>query len=81
MSVSIGEQKFLTFNVGHAVHDVDWNRIDVSCFFVRVYWVTKGIASVSIAGNEHVLHPNHQYLISPFAIHLATMLEILCHEY
>lgn len=69
MTVSIDDLKFLTLNVGHAVHDADWNWTDVSSPFARIYLVTDGGAAVSFAGCEHELQPHHLYLIPPFVKH------------
>ncbi len=74
MSISIDDLKFLTLNVGHAIHDADWNWTDVSSPFARIYLVTEGTAIVNIAGNKYELQPHHLYLIPPFVKH-----DDICH--
>lgn len=69
MNISIDDLKFITLNVGHAVHNADWNWTDVSSPFARIYLVTDGTASLNIDGTEHELHPRHMYLIPPFVKH------------
>ena len=44
----------LMLNVGHAMHNADWNFKDVSSPFTRLYYVTEGNAELILpSGTPH----------------------------
>lgn len=59
----------LMLNVGHAVHNADWNFEKVNSPFTRIYYVTKGEAKVMIDGIEYCLTPGNMYMIPAFTEH------------
>lgn len=59
----------LMLNVGYAVHDADWNFTGVNSPFTRIYYVTKGMARLTINGTTHRLTPDHMYIIPAFTQH------------
>lgn len=59
----------LMLNVGHAVHDADWNFEKVNSPFTRIYYVTKGNAGLRIGDTLHSLTPGNMYMIPAFTEH------------
>ena len=59
----------LMLNVGHALHEADWNFKDIESPFTRIYYVTEGSATVSIGGRIHTLTPGNMYIIPAFTRH------------
>lgn len=59
----------LMLNVGHAVHEADWNFKDISSPFTRIYYVTEGQATVSVGDQQHLLTPGNMYIIPAFTRH------------
>jgi AraC-like DNA-binding protein len=56
-------------NVGYAAHNADWNYQRVRSPFARIYYVTKGAASVKLDSGTYWLRPDHLYLLPPFTSH------------
>lgn len=71
----------LMLNVGHAVHDADWNFKDISSPFTRIYYVTEGHATVSADGKTHTLTPGNMYMIPAFTRHTDACDCRFCHYY
>lgn len=69
MNYPIDNMNFIVLNVGHAVHDNDWNWNDVRSPFTRLYYVTDGEAKVKIHSTVYDLKPGHMYLIPSFVLH------------
>ncbi len=75
------KSNLLMLNVGHAVHEADWNFKDITSPFTRIYYVTEGTATVTISGNEHLLTPGHMYIIPAFTCHSDACDCRFCHYY
>ncbi len=71
----------LMLNVGHATHNADWNFKDIVSPFTRIYYVTEGVASVTIEGVEHQLTPGNMYIIPAFTRHSDSCNGIFRHFY
>ncbi|MDE5880114.1 MAG: AraC family transcriptional regulator [Muribaculaceae bacterium] len=71
----------LMLNVGHAVHEADWNFKDISSPFTRIYYVTEGTATVTIGGVSRPLTPGHMYIIPAFTRHTDACDGRFCHYY
>lgn len=68
----VKEKEFLNFtllNIGHAIHNADWNWSKVSSPFTRLYWVEDGAAKIVLPSGIYDLTPNHLYLIPSFTLH------------
>ena len=61
--------QLVLLNAGWAKDDDRWNFGPICSTFMRIYWVTKGSASVTINGQVHPLTEGHFYLIPPLATH------------
>lgn len=59
----------LMLNVGHAIHDADWNFENVNSPFSRIYFVTEGEGKVRIDDTVHSLNPGNMYIIPAFTEH------------
>ena len=75
------KSNMLMLNVGHAVHEADWNFKDISSPFTRIYYVTEGYATVSIGNQEHTLTPGNMYIIPAFTRHSDSCDCRFCHYY
>lgn len=71
----------LMLNVGHALHDADWNFKDIESPFTRIYYVTEGQATVSIGECSYVLSPGNMYIIPAFTRHTDACEGRFCHYY
>ncbi|MCW3805853.1 helix-turn-helix transcriptional regulator [Plebeiibacterium marinum] len=60
---------FILLNIGFATHNGDWNYTNVISPFARLYLVTGGKAMVTINEKQHILKPDHIYLIPPYTVH------------
>lgn len=60
---------FILLNGGFAQHHGDWNFLNVKSPFARIYYVTKGQATVQIGQQTHVLRPGNLYLLPAFTEH------------
>ncbi|WP_321426591.1 AraC family transcriptional regulator [uncultured Bacteroides sp.] len=60
---------FTLLNIGHAVHNADWNWSNVSSPFTRLYWVEGGSAKIVLPEGTYNLTPGHLYLIPSFTLH------------
>lgn len=60
---------FLILNIGHALHDSDWNFHNIISPFTRIYYVTKGEGYVSIGEQTFRLRPGYMYMIPAFTEH------------
>ena len=49
----------LLLNIGYAIHHSDWNWTEVNSPFFRIYYVTKGMAEVTLP------RPNHNTFSPP----------------
>ena len=59
----------LLLNAGLAEHHADWNYSKIQSPFTRIYYVTKGTATVKLESVEYNLKANHHYLIPSFTTH------------
>ena len=59
-------QSLILLHAGWAKDDERWNYAPTCSIFMRIYWVTKGCASVTMNGREYALTEGHFYLIPPF---------------
>lgn len=59
----------LMLNVGHALHEADWNFNDIESPFTRIYYVTEGTAAVTVGDLTHTLTPGNMYIIPAFTRH------------
>ncbi|MDE6553259.1 MAG: AraC family transcriptional regulator [Muribaculaceae bacterium] len=75
------KSNLLMLNVGHAVHEADWNFKDIVSPFTRIYYVTEGTAAVKADGEEHLLRPGHMYIIPAFTRHSDSCEGRFCHYY
>ena len=75
------KSNLLMLNVGHAVHEADWNFKDIVSPFTRIYYVTEGTAAVTSDGEEHLLRPGHMYIIPAFTRHSDSCGGRFCHYY
>ena len=75
------KSKVLMLNVGHAVHEADWNFKDISSPFTRIYYVTEGTATVTISNHTHTLSPGNMYIIPAFTRHTDACDSHFCHYY
>lgn len=71
----------LMLNVGHAVHEGDWNFKDITSPFTRIYYVTEGNATVTIGDCVHSLSPGNMYIIPAFTRHTDACDRRFCHYY
>ena len=53
----------LLLNIGYAIHHSDWNWTEVNSPFFRIYYVTKGMAEVTLPDRTITLSPHHLYII------------------
>ena len=56
-------------HAGWAKDDERWNFGPICSNFMRLYWVTRGSATVNIADREYTLKEGHFYLIPPLTTH------------
>ena len=75
------KSQLLMLNVGHAVHESDWNFKDIVSPFTRIYYVTEGSATVTIADETHLLSPGNMYIIPAFTRHSDACDCRFCHYY
>lgn len=75
------KSNLLMLNVGHAVHESDWNFQDISSPFTRIYYVTEGTATVTIGGQARTLTPGNMYIIPAFTRHSDACDCRFCHFY
>lgn len=75
------KSNLLMLNVGHAVHEADWNFRDIESPFTRIYYVTEGTATVSIGDRIHTLTPGNMYIIPAFTRHSDACTGRFCHYY
>lgn len=68
-------------NVGHAIHDADWNFKDITSPFTRIYYVTEGTATVTMGDKLHTLSPGNMYIIPAFTRHSDACDCRFCHYY
>ena len=71
----------LMLNVGHAVHEADWNFKDITSPFTRIYYVTEGTATVTIGDRTYLLSPDNMYIIPAFTRHSDSCDSRFCHYY
>ena len=71
----------LMLNVGHALHDADWNFKDIESPFTRIYYVTEGQATVSIGERSYGLSPGNMYIIPAFTRHTDACVGRFSHYY
>lgn len=71
----------LLLNVGHAVHEADWNFDDIVSPFTRIYYVTDGTAIVTLGGVARTLSPGNMYIIPAFTPHSDACSSRFCHFY
>ena len=61
--------QLVLLNAGWAKDDEKWNFGPICSAFMRIYWVTKGSATVTMNNREYPLTEGHFYLIPPLATH------------
>ncbi len=71
----------LMLNVGHALHNADWNFKDVSSPFTRLYYVTEGNAELILPNDRVRLRPHHLYIIPAFTLHTNVCTSLFKHYY
>ncbi|MDE6512454.1 MAG: AraC family transcriptional regulator, partial [Muribaculaceae bacterium] len=71
----------LMLNVGHALHDADWNFKDIESPFTRIYYVTEGTATVAIGDHIYTLTPGNMYIIPAFTRHTDSCAGRFSHYY
>lgn len=59
----------LLLNVGHAVHNADWNWQKVSSLFARIFYVTEGSARLVIGNRTTPLVKGRVYVVPPHTVH------------
>lgn len=73
--------QLLMLNVGHAVHNGDWNFKDVSSPFTRIYYVTGGEAQIMLGDGLHSLTPGNMYIVPAFVKHTDICTGFFSHYY
>lgn len=68
-TLSIENSKLILLNIGVANHNANWNYENIKSPFARIYYITEGIANVSIYNRTYDLKKDHLYLIPPFQLH------------
>lgn len=63
------EPVFSLLNVGWAKDDERWNFGPICSTFMRMYWVTRGEATVTMGNRDYTLRAGHFYLIPPLRTH------------
>lgn len=71
----------LMLNVGHAMHEADWNFKDITSPFTRIYYVTEGTATVTVGDRTILLSPGNMYIIPAFTRHSDACDSRFCHYY
>jgi len=67
-----GERKFPDFillNIGHAVHNADWNWKNVCSPFTRIHLIESGTAKIIRGGRTYELKKDHLYLTPSYIDH------------
>lgn len=75
------KSNLLMLNVGHAVHESDWNFKNISSPFTRIYYVTEGYATVTMGEQTYELSPGKMYIIPAFTRHSDACDRRFCHFY
>ena len=60
---------FILLNVGHAVHNADWNWKNVCSPFTRIHLVVNGSAGIIREGRTYELKKDHLYLTPSYIDH------------
>jgi AraC-like DNA-binding protein len=81
MKDEIDNLELSLLNIGYAKHHADWNFGPICGAVSRIYWITEGIAYVTINGEKHPIKPNHVYLIPAFVSHYDNCDGIFQHYY
>lgn len=81
MPQSIDQLHLLILNVGLAVHNADWNWKNIYSPFTRLYYVTEGMAQITLPSGTYDLTPNHLYLIPSFVLHSYSCHSHFAHYY
>lgn len=74
-------QSLILLHAGWAKDDERWNYGPICSSFMRIYWVTKGCASVTMNGKEYTLSEGHFYLIPPYVTHITHSNGVFEHYY
>lgn len=61
--------KFYLVNIGHAVHNADWNYQKVVSPFTRIYMVESGRARVYLPDASVDLEPGYLYIVPAYYMH------------
>lgn len=69
MSVELNCFHPLVLNVGLAIHNADWNWVDVNSPFMRIYYVLEGFAKLKLPSGIVELKPHYMYFIPAFTTH------------
>ena len=69
IQIPIESMNLMMLNVGRAQHYADWNWQDVSSPFIRIFYVTKGEATLHLPDQSYVLSPGHLYIIPAYTVH------------
>lgn len=59
----------ILLNIGHKVHDADWNWKEVNSPFARIYLVDSGTAKVVMPEGVYTIEPGYLYMIPSFVTH------------
>lgn len=76
MSFEINELHPLVLNVGLAIHNADWNWVNVNSPFMRIYYIYEGNAKLKLPKGIIDLKPHHMYFIPAFTTH-----SYICNSY
>ncbi|WP_418660866.1 helix-turn-helix transcriptional regulator [Bacteroides ilei] len=69
MSVELDRFHPLVLNVGLAIHNADWNWVNVRSPFMRIYYVWEGYAKLKLPSGIFDLKPHYMYFIPSFTTH------------
>lgn len=69
MSREQTQPNFILLNIGHAIHNADWNWQKVSSPFIRVHFVESGTARLIREDKTYDLKKNHLYLTPAYTTH------------
>ncbi|MFA4871096.1 MAG: AraC family transcriptional regulator [Pedobacter sp.] len=69
MSIDSQTLNFILLNIGHAVHQADWNWKNISSPFARIHFVEEGTAKIIHGDKVYNLKKNHLYLTPSYTKH------------
>lgn len=75
------QSHFILLNIGHSVHQGDWNWQGISSPFTRIYYVDGGRAKIHFQNRTQELNKGFLYLIPPFVMHSYECSSYFSHYY